>query len=68
MDRTYPVPLAGDARIWYLDTTIDIEMVEITPAQWPHPGSFLNCPGDWCSVWLYVNQGLVTAVVEQYLP
>jgi hypothetical protein len=60
------VPIAGDARIWYLDGTVSL--TEITAPEWPHPGSFLMCPGEYCSVWLYVNGGEVTALVEQYLP
>jgi hypothetical protein len=30
--------------------------------------NYLECPGNWCLVWLYVNNGLVTDVVEQFVP
>ena len=29
---------------------------------------YIPCPGEFCSVWLYVNNGNVTEVLEQYLP
>ena len=41
---------------------------EIPVTSWPHPDSFLNCPAQYCSVWLYINDGVATALVEQYLP
>jgi hypothetical protein len=62
------VPIDGAARVWYLDATGDITLIEIAPNQWPHPSSFLPCPGEYCSVWLYVNGGRATGIVEQYLP
>lgn len=62
------VPISGSARVWYLDATGDITLMEIAPNQWPHPSSYLMCPGDYCSVWLYVNGGQATGIVEQYLP
>lgn len=66
--RTFPVSIDGSARFWYLDATADITLIEIPPTQWPHPDSFLNCPAQYCSVWLYVNGGDATALTEQYLP
>ena len=62
------VLIAGSARVWYLDATGDITLIEIAPNQWPHPSSYLLCPGEYCSVWLYVNGGQATGIVEQYLP
>lgn len=35
-------------------------------ADWPHPDSLSTCPGDRCAVWLYVNGGVATAIVEAY--
>jgi hypothetical protein len=69
VDRTYPVPFSDTARVWYIDLLAEWPPpAEIPLGAWPHPDSFLACPSDWCSVWIYVNQGMVTAVVEQYLP
>lgn len=67
---TYGESLAADVRVWFVDgTSTDVMFpTEIPPGSWPHPDSYLSCPGDYCSVWLYVNGGRVTALVEQYLP
>ena len=32
------------------------------------PSGYSNCPGSFCFVWIYVNGGSVTEVMEQYLP
>ena len=63
---TYAVPIDPAARVWYVDGSV--VMTEIPLASWPTPASFLSCPGDFCSVWLYVNAGSATGIVEQYLP
>ncbi|MFH2072019.1 MAG: hypothetical protein ABIJ75_04115, partial [Actinomycetota bacterium] len=66
---TRQVPLAGSARVWYVPAVGDVSFPIETPVtSWPHPDSFLACPSDWCGVWLYVNDGKATALVEQYLP
>jgi hypothetical protein len=67
---TFSVPLAAGARVWYVDMTSgDVTSpAEIPLADWPTPDSFQDCPGDYCSVWLYVNGGRITGIVEQYLP
>jgi hypothetical protein len=67
---TFAVPVAADARVWYIDASSgDVSSpTEIPLAAWPHPASFLACPGEYCSVWLYVNGGRATGIVEQYLP
>jgi hypothetical protein len=67
---TFPVPVAPSARVWYIDASSGNVQApdEIPLAGWPHPDSFLGCPGEWCSVWIYVNDGELTALVEQYLP
>ena len=62
--------MAADPRGWYVSSLSgDVSSpTEIPLAAWPHPDSFQACPGEYCSVWLYVNGGQATAVVEQYLP
>ena len=67
---TFPVPIAADARVWYVDALSgDVgSPTEIPLAAWPNPASFQECPGQFCSVWLYVNGGRATGIVEQYLP
>ena len=67
---TYEVPVAADARVWYVNMLSgDVSApTEIPLAAWPSPDSFQDCPSDYCSVWLYVNGLQVTGIVEQYLP
>ena len=67
---TFSVPLAADARVWYVNMLSgDVSSpTEIPLASWPSPDSFQDCPSDWCGVWLYVNGGRATAIVEQYRP
>jgi hypothetical protein len=67
---TYHVSVAVGARVWYISMTSgDVSMpTEIPLASWPNPDSFQDCPSDHCAVWLYVNGGQVTGIVEQYLP
>lgn len=68
-DRLRSVPVAGDAIVWTIagDPT---EGHSARPfASWPSgEPTYVRCPGDGCLVWLYVNGGLVTEVVEQYTP
>ena len=68
-DRLRSVPVANDAIVWTIagDAT---EGHSATPfAVWPNSEpTYVQCPGDGCLVWLYVNGGNVTEVVEQYTP
>lgn len=65
--KTYSAALAPGAMAYYVNGST-IELVAIGAGAWPNAASFLACPGEWCGVWLYVNQGLVTELVEQYVP
>ena len=67
---TFDVPVASGARVWYVDMVSgDVSSpTEIPLASWPSPDSFQDCPGQYCAVWLYVNGGEATGIVEQYLP
>ncbi|HEX5630554.1 MAG TPA: hypothetical protein VFY15_02765 [Acidimicrobiia bacterium] len=65
--KTYSVTIAPAAQVWYVDG-ITVEPQAIAPGDWPTPLSYTPCPGDHCSVWLYVNGGVATGIVEQYLP
>lgn len=64
---TFVVPIAPGWRVWYVDMLIT-EPTEIPASSWPSADSFQDCPSNWCGVWLYVNGGRVTALVEQYRP
>jgi len=65
--RTYAVTIAPGADVFIVDATT-IVSTQVASVDWPSAESFLSCPGEYCSVWLYVNGGAVTGIVEQYLP
>ncbi len=67
MTRHVPVDPAGTA--YWLDMTGDLTPQPIPMASWPIPWdpSYQACPSDSCAVWLYVNGGVVTELIEQYL-
>ncbi len=47
----------------------DISFNAVPFADWPlDPEGYIACPSDWCGVWLYVNDGNVTEIQEQYIP
>ncbi|MCB2223530.1 MAG: hypothetical protein KQH83_05070 [Actinobacteria bacterium] len=63
------VPLPPDARVLSIDDPGGpVPPFEVTGAEWPVGNGFVACPGPYCAVWLYVNDGVVTGLVEQYLP
>jgi hypothetical protein len=34
----------------------------------PGVPNIVICPGEWCSIWVFINDGRVTEMMEQYLP
>jgi hypothetical protein len=69
--RTYDVPVMTGAEVWFIDRGNPAGLFpEPLPfASWPSPDSFLcSLPFDNCLVWLYINGGAATAIVEQFAP
>jgi hypothetical protein len=65
--RSMPVP--ATAVVHTLGVSIDDGFETITYSTWAEQeDGFLICPGQSCLVWLYVNGGRVTEIVEQYIP
>jgi hypothetical protein len=55
---------------YWLDATGDLTPLAIPMNDWP-PSSgtpYQECPGAGCAAWVFVNDGLVTELLEQYLP
>lgn len=47
----------------------DLQFETLPYADWvDDPEGYSNCPGEFCLVWLHVEAGTVTEIVEQYLP
>jgi len=65
------VPVADGAVVYQLDGNADFYLT-VAFADWPLPGhtysSVGTCPGAGCPVWLYVNGGVVTEIMERYFP
>jgi hypothetical protein len=69
-----------DARVATLPVNPDVPVFEIPAdapdtfamvhfSEWPADASgYIPCPGDACGVWVYVANGEVTQIVEQYAP
>ncbi len=54
---------------WILDITSETGYAVTPYADWvDDPSGYSNCPGDFCAVWVHVDGGEVTEIVEQYLP
>lgn len=66
---TRSVPVSPGAMAWTLGTDPTGGLQEVAYSDWPPSGdSYTPCPGAYCVVWLYVNQGQITEIMEQYLP
>jgi hypothetical protein len=69
VDNLRPVPVPATAMVQTLGTSIDDGFETITFSTWgEQEDGILTCPGESCLVWLYVNGGKVTEIVEQYTP
>jgi hypothetical protein len=66
-----PVLEVGPATpVFSIDNAADtLEFIEVPFPAWPgDSGGYTPCPGEGCSVWVYVDGGEVAGIVEQYLP
>lgn len=68
--RLRSAPLADDLRIHTVSLRLDPmnSMTPVSLASWLQPGEGKICPGEFCIVWLYINSGKITEIMEQYLP
>jgi hypothetical protein len=69
--RTYDVPVAAGADVYFIDfgNPAGLFPEPLPLASWPSPSSFLcSLPFENCLVWLYVNGGAATTIVEQFAP
>lgn len=67
--KLFTVPLDPTGTAYWLDATAsDITPLPIAMGDWPVGGGYTPCPGEYCPVWLFVNDGEVTELLEQYLP
>ncbi|MFH1330452.1 MAG: hypothetical protein ABIJ48_07375 [Actinomycetota bacterium] len=62
--------VAEGAVVYSIDNSVDpLGFLTLSVEEWPAThGGYTLCPGEYCTVWLYVNGGRVTEILEQYLP
>jgi hypothetical protein len=67
--RTMARDASGTA-YWLDGAAAEIVPLAIPMVDWPVivGAAYQECPSDHCAVWLYINDGVVTELVEQYLP
>ncbi|MEN8040417.1 MAG: hypothetical protein ABFR95_02840 [Actinomycetota bacterium] len=62
------VPVASGAVVHHIDPA-SIGHDPISYPDWLlEPAGYLTCPFDFCPLWLYVNDGEITEILEQYVP
>lgn len=62
------IPVAPTATVYEIETG-SVGFLTIPFSGWPvDPSGYIACPSDWCGVWLFVNGGDVTEILEQYVP
>lgn len=64
---TQTLPFAESPVAWRLDDAAELEPMKLA-AFLESPDIWAPCPSNLCGVWLYVNDGVVTEIVRQYLP
>lgn len=64
------VPFAEAASAWVIGSEPSLGHYPVLlGTEWPAPApTYSDCPGEFCVVWLFVNDGFVNDLVEQYLP
>jgi hypothetical protein len=63
------VPVEATVTFYEIDAAQPDVVLTPTFAEWPiDPEMYTACPSDWCGVWVYINDGAVTEVMEQYFP
>jgi len=62
------VPVSGDTVVHHIDPA-SIGHDPISYLDWLlEPPGYLECPFGFCPLWLFVNEGEVTEILEQYVP
>ena len=62
------VPMAVSATVYEIDGS-SIGFLTGPFAGWPvDPAAYIACPSNWCGVWLFINGGEATEILEQYFP
>lgn len=61
--------VASGATIWVIAENVSAAPHPMPFTAWgPDMSAYTPCPGDGCTVWVEITNGVVTEIVEQYLP
>ena len=63
--KVFSVPIAATAEVFYIEAGT-WDLAPVPASSWPVSPSYLTCPGEKCGVWLYVNGGSATGIVEMF--
>lgn len=67
--KLFTIDLDPDGTAYWIDASgPSVTPTAIVMTDWPVGAGYVSCPGEHCAVWLFVNDGVVTELVEQYLP
>ena len=62
------IPVAPSVMVYEIDAG-SIGFLNVPFSGWPvDPSAYISCPSSSCNVWLFVNGGNVTEILEQYTP
>lgn len=64
------LPVAATATVWMItgDATEGHQALSFDREWTGDESTYASCPGEGCPIWIYVNDGIVDAIVQQYLP
>lgn len=66
---TRDIAIPASSAVYTIDASTGNTFLELTFADWPAgTGGYIPCPGEFCGVWITITDGLITGIVEQYLP
>jgi len=68
--KVFTIPLDPAGSAYSLDQSMpDVSNpLPIPMPVWPENLGWATCPSEGCMVWIFINGGVVTELVEQYLP
>ena len=62
------IPVAPTVAVHEIDAG-SIGFLTVPFSGWPvDPSAYISCPSNSCNVWLFINGGEVTEILEQYTP
>lgn len=68
-DSALQILSALATEVHVIQSAEDLAFVTVPWADWfGVEGAYTPCPGEFCTVWIALNEGAITEVMEQYIP